>query len=79
MTRLDMRFHFSSVLLGFASAVGLLMLLGAGRPVEEFGRFDLEATSNHVFVIDRTTGKVWEKYVTEGGGQSDQDFALPKR
>lgn len=74
-----MRFHVPSVLLGFIAAVGLVFLLGADRPYEpEFGRFDLEATANHVFVIDRTNGKVWEKYVTESNGQSDQDFALPK-
>lgn len=74
-----MRFHFPSVLLGFVSAIGLLAMLGANHPADQgLGRFDLQATANHVFVIDRNTGKVWEKFVTDNSGQSDQDFALPK-
>lgn len=75
-----MRYHLPSIFFGFISAIALAVLLGANHSQSsvELRRFELEATSNHVFVLDRFTGKVWQKFVTEGSGQSDQDFALPK-
>ena len=74
-----MRFHLPSVFLGCIAATALIATLGADHPsFPTYGRFELEATTNRVFVLDRYTGKVWEKFVSDGSGQSDQDFALPK-
>ncbi len=76
-----MRIHWPSLITGVFAALSLAAFLGADRPAAgqlEFGRFDLEATSNHVFVLDRHTGKVWEKFLTDGSGQSDQNFSHPK-
>lgn len=76
-----MRIHWPSLIAGLSAAVCFVVLLGADRPRTgqlDTGRFELEATTNHVFVLDRYTGKVWQRFVTDGSGQSDQDFALPK-
>ena len=73
-----MRIHLPSLLAGIAAAFALASLLAADRPAVRMGRFELEATPNHVFVLDTDTGRVWQKFVTDNTGQSDQDFALPK-
>lgn len=76
-----MRIHWPSLITGLFAMLSLFAFLGADRPQGGYavpGRFELEATTNHVFVLDRYTGKVWQKFVTDGSGQSDQDFALPK-
>lgn len=73
-----MRFHFPSLVFGMMTAALIASLLGADHPFEGFPRFDLEATDNHVFVLDRETGRVWEKFLPTDAGQTDQDFALPK-
>ena len=73
-----MRIHFPSLATGAFVVLSVVLFAAAQRPVSTESRFELEATSNHVFVLDRFTGKVWQKFVTEGSGQSDQDFALPK-
>lgn len=73
-----MRLHLPSLLTGIAATASLIALLAADRPTPLLGRFELEATPSHVFVLDRNTGKVWQKFVTDGAGQTDQDFALPK-
>ena len=73
-----MRIHFPSLACGFLAMLSLVLFAAAERPQVTLGRFELEATQNHVFVLDRDTGKVWQKYVSNDSGQSDQDFALPK-
>jgi len=73
-----MRFHFPSLLVGSLAALAFVSFMAADRPSIPLGRFELEATPNHVFILDRDTGRVWQKYVTVDSGQSDQDFALPK-
>ena len=76
-----MRIHFPSLAAGLVAAVCFTVFLGADRPAMQtmdLRRFELEATPNHVFVLDRFTGKVWQKFVTDGSGQSDQDFSHPK-
>lgn len=73
-----MRMHIPSLLFGTLAAICLATLLAADHTNNEPGRFELEATPNHVFVLDRHTGRVWQKFVTDGAGQSDQDFSLPK-
>ena len=73
-----MRFHAPSLFVGIVAALAFASFIAADRPSESFGRFELEATPNHVFVLDRDTGRVWQKYITTDSGQSDQNFALPK-
>lgn len=74
-----MRFHFPSMLVGLGVAFSLVCFVAAQRAaVGGNGRFGLQATENHVFIIDTDTGRVWQKFVTDGSGQTDQDFSLPK-
>lgn len=73
-----MRIHFPSLVTGFLAMLSLLLFVAAQRPPATEGRFELEATPNHVFVLDRDTGKVWQKFLSTDSGQSDQDFTLPK-
>ena len=73
-----MRCHLPSLALGVVAALILGTLLAADRPPLPWGRFDIEATSHHIFVLDTETGKVWQKFVPEDSGQTDPDFAQPK-
>ena len=73
-----MRFHFPSLATGAFLVLSIVIFAAAQRPATLEPRFELEATPNHVFVLDRDTGRVWQKFVTDDSGQSDQDFALPK-
>lgn len=74
-----MRIHFPSLTIGFLTLLSLVLFVAAQRPdIAAPGRFQLEATQNYVFVLDRDTGKVWQKYLSNDAGQIDQDFALPK-
>lgn len=72
-----MRFHFPSLLTGILAALVFASFIAADRPSVPLGRFDMEATPNHVFVLDRDTGRVWQKHVANDNG-TDQDFALTK-
>ncbi len=73
-----MRIHFPSLATGAFVVLSVVLFAAAQRPVSTESRFELEATPNHVFVLDRDTGRVWQKFVSDDSGQSDQDFALPK-
>lgn len=73
-----MRMHFPSLALGATVAAAVFLLLGAQRPPTTMGRYELEANQNHVFVLDRDTGRVWEKFVADDSGHTDQDFSQPK-
>jgi hypothetical protein len=73
-----MRIHAPSLVVGLFATLFLVIFAAAQRPPVTMGRFELEATPNHVFVLDRDTGRVWQKFVTNDTGQSDQDFAQPK-
>lgn len=74
-----MRIHMPSLCVGVISAVILGSLMAADHAASYSGRFAIEAVPNHVFVLDRETGRVWEKYVPDTSGSSDPDFAQPKR
>ncbi len=73
-----MRIHIPSFATGLLATLSFVFFIAAERPTMTMGRYELEATTSHVFVLDRDTGRVWQKFVTEGSGQTDQDFALPK-
>lgn len=73
-----MRFHLPSLFIGVIAAISFACFVAADRPTLSSGRFALQATPNHVFILDTDTGKVWQKYVTDNSGQTDQDFSLPK-
>ena len=73
-----MKPHFPSLIGGIALAVVFSAITGATYTDIDPARFQLEATTNRVFVLDRYTGRVWEKFVTDGSGQTDQGFSQPK-
>lgn len=73
-----MRCHLPSLALGVVAAILLGTLIAAGRPPLPCGRFAIEATHDHVFVLDTESGKVWQKFIPENAGQTDPDFAHPK-
>ena len=74
-----MRVHFPSLSVGVLFSIGLAILLAADHPLNTLGRFDIKATESHVFVLDRETGRVWQKFLTTSSGQSDPDFAQAKK
>lgn len=73
-----MKIHPPSLLVGLAIAFSLACLLGAAVTQSTApNRYDLKANDSHVFVIDRQTGTVWQRYISNTV-QSDPDFAQPK-
>ena len=74
----SMRIHLPSFVTGLLATLSVVFFIAAQRPSVTLGRYELEATTNHVFVLDRDTGRVWQKFVTENSGHTDQDFSLPK-
>ncbi len=73
-----MRIHAPSLFAGIVAALCLAAFLAADRPTNYERKYQLEATNHHIFVLDRETGRVWQKYVTDNSGHTDQDFAMPK-
>ena len=72
-----MKIHPPSLLVGLAVAMSLACLLGAIPQATAPNRFDLKTNESHVFVIDRQTGTVWQKHISNTV-QSDPDFSQPK-
>jgi hypothetical protein len=42
------------------------------------GRFQMGSVTGHAYVIDTTTGQVWEEFSMPNGGSSDAEFKKPK-
>jgi len=68
-------FDFKSILVGAILAAGLFLAFGAAhRPAPQPRRFRIEASDRYVYVLDSTTGQVWEKSL----GSRNEQFAKPK-
>ena len=78
MKKLDLK----SALLGLGAGVVLMLCLGAATATNTsgpVGRFQMTGISNHAFVIDTVTGKVWQGYFSASSvTASDKDFRNPK-
>jgi hypothetical protein len=72
-------FDFKSLATGVILAALVLLALGASlnNPPQP-GRFQIETTGSHVFVIDTATGQVWGKYVIPRRDAKDEEFMKPK-
>ena len=70
-----------SLVLGAVLGGTVLVLMGADlpqRPSTSLGRYQVSAGANRAYVIDTTTGQVWESVVLPNSVNPDPDFARPK-
>ena len=51
---------------------------GCAPPANQVGRFQMASELGHVYILDTTTGEVWEKFVTANVGSDDDNFKKPK-
>lgn len=47
-------------------------------PAPQIGRFQMGGVPGHAYVIDTTTGEVWEQFATSNEGSTHPNFRLPK-
>lgn len=73
-----MKIDLKSLAVGIVVGVALACALGAAAVQGEVGRFQIFGNENHVYILETTTGRVWEKYVTASQGGTSSDFAKPK-
>ena len=75
----------SSLVIGgsvVVASVVLSLLLALKPPAtphgQAVGRFQMSGVPGHAYVIDTTTGQVWEDFAPVGQGSNDQGFKQPK-
>jgi hypothetical protein len=72
-------FDPKSALMGVVGTVVIACVCGAMSPAgPDVGRFQIETSVQHAFVLDTTTGEVWEKYLPPNRGQMTKDFNRSK-
>lgn len=64
---------------GAVSAAALLTSLGAALPAKDaqVGRYQITGVGDHAFMIDTSTGRVWQTPASYYNNRSD-DFEKPK-
>ncbi|MEJ2704226.1 MAG: hypothetical protein P8Z79_17460 [Sedimentisphaerales bacterium] len=72
-------FDLKSLLAGVALAVLVFLAFGASRnDPPAVDHFRIATTTNHVFVIDTTTGQVWAEYVIPRRDTREEQFMAPR-
>jgi len=73
------RLDFKSLATGAVLTVLVLFALGASlNDSPQPGRFQVETTASHVFVIDTAMGQVWGKYVIPRRDAKGEEFLEPR-
>lgn len=67
-----------SCLIIAALIIALVPRFQTSTPATQVGRFQMSGVPGHAYVIDTTTGQVWEKFASTGEGTTDQDFSTSK-
>jgi len=77
---MNKQIDIKSFIIGILVTICIALIMGAGQvfPSSNKGRFQLDVSNNHAYVIDSTNGKVWEKYTSDSGGDTSPDFARNK-
>lgn len=70
----------SALILGVCLITAALVVTLVPQPQSQpqTGRFQMYGVPSHAYVIDTTTGQVWQDFATTGSGSSDRDFTLAK-
>ena len=72
-------FDPKSALIGAVGAVVIACVFGAMSPAGPVvGRFQIGTSQSAAFVLDTTTGQVWEKRLVANQGKVSQNFAESK-
>lgn len=73
------KIDLKSVLLGLALGGLLMATFGAApNPGGDVGRFTIETSEGHAFVLDTVTGSVWENFTPPNLGGIQQRFSEQK-
>lgn len=68
----------SSIILGGCIIIASAILAAAVVMTASTGRYQVGGVPGHAYVIDTTTGKVWEEFAPDTRGSSDPGFKDPK-
>lgn len=61
-----------------AALVALVLKPSPNLSAPQIGRYQMSGVPGHAYVIDSTTGQVWEDFASSGSGSSDADFKKTK-
>ena len=67
----------NSGILGVCLIIAALIVALMPRPAApgtQVGRFQMSGVSGHSYVVDTSTGQVWERFTIASEGGSDPDF-----
>ena len=64
--------------LGAAAIIGLSSCPAATVPPPAAPRFQIAGVPGHIYVLDTTTGRVWEQYADPNRGNISDGFMEPK-
>ena len=69
-----------SLALGAIFGTAVLALTGATlpQPSSAIGRYQVSAGAQRAYVVDTTTGQIWESVVMPNSVHPDPEFAKPK-
>ena len=68
-------FDPKSALLGAVAVIVIASIFGAkSLSGPDVGRFQIQTSEHHAFVLDTTTGRVWEKHLTSSKGINAKNF-----
>ena len=78
---MNRQIDFKSLIIGVLVTVCITLAMGASvyqpGPAPE-SRFKIVARDNHVYVLDSTNGRVWEKFAPNTAGRTSQNFLADK-
>ena len=66
--------HPKSALVGLLAGILVTVAIGAGVPLDRFGRYQISGTSTQGLIIDTATGQAWTMHFAPNTGQSHPDF-----
>ena len=68
----------SALILGVCLITAALVVTLVPQSESQTGRFQMYGVPSHAYVIDTTTGQVWQDFATTSSGTSDSTFTHAK-
>ncbi len=74
------KIDFKSFIIGVLVTFCITLVMGAAdfTSISSEGRFKIVSRDNHVYVLDSSNGRVWERYSPSTSGRTSQNFHAEK-